>query len=661
MNDEGFLGPDGLDVLRGVLATAQAAMDRAGRLKAVADLLADAEAIQGIGATMADCPFEVEAVLVGLEAVQGLTPSVSRLRSRLREIADETRTTLRLAAREEERALVQLAEHLPAIDIPYRYLLDEAGLQVMDEGSLTRLTHRPILPSCVLTDVETGRRSVEIAWRDEVDWQSRVVPASTAQDVRAFVGLMSDEGAPVAAHNGAALARFIDETVEVNRWRVPREWSTTRMGWLRNGELGFALGDRVIGSQGVRVCLDPEGSEAQTAAALAPRGSESAWIEAVRMVTPYPSVMIALYAAICAPLLAAIPSAPNPIIGWCGETSTGKTTGLRMSASVWGDPAGLIQKWNQTATFLERAATFSNFLPVCCDDTNDVAEAHRDTIPRMLYQWAGGRGRGRATITGTQRTATWRSPLLSTGEASLTSYSQDAGTRSRSLVLSRPPFGDEPQARLVSDLTLACLDHHGHLGPRIVERLLSCRAAWPLIEQRYTARCEALAADATSHATQRLGRIVALLEEARRLGEACGLPAAECDPIGYAWEAARVCGEDSDRPRAALMAVFGWAVAHQSEFWGRHLEDRDGTPRQPPRGWAGKWDRESWDRLAFVPDCLDRILRYHHYDPGAVVPLWEERGWLLTSEGRRTCRVRIDREHTRCVAISREAINTIEG
>jgi hypothetical protein len=528
---------------------------------------------------------------------------------------------------------------------------------------LVRLNHRPILPTRILADIDTRERSLQLEWPGRKGWADRTVKASAVQDPRSFVKLC-DFGAPVAAHNARQLARFIDEVEEHNTDTIPRAWSTSRMGWMRDGDLGFALGTRVIGSNQVLVELDQDGSEAQIADALQPAGSEAEWLAAVRRVSAFPSVMLALYASICAPMLVAIPAAPNAIVGWCGETSTGKTTILRLAASVWGNPdergVGLVQKWNQTPTYLERVATFCTNLPVLLDDTNDVAEKQRDMIPRMLYQFAGGKGRGRGKPDGTRRTESWRSPMLSTGEASLTSYSQDAGTRARTLVLSGPPFGAGSQESVVSDLTLACLEHHGHLGPRLVEHLMGTRRDWPALAERYEARCAEYAALVERTATKRLARVVVLLEFAKELGELYGLPTPECSPIDYAWAAAQACGSETDRPLAALQAVYSWAVAHQSEFWGRHVEGpRDGTPKQPTRGWAGKWPARDWTRLSFVPECLDRVLRYHGYDPGAVIPLWHERGWMATNEDRKTCKTRLDGQNLRCQAIRRAAIDAL--
>jgi len=658
-----------IDCFTKALAEASAGTDRASRTAPISAMMRDSGAMEDLAAAgLAEC----EPYLMELSALPAMSSTASAVR---RAIKDTMRAARSISIAEPGATPdpVRLADHLPPLKIPDRYALRPDGIFVKKETPdgivLARVNRRPLVPSLVLADIDTSERSLQLSWVDRRGWSDRIVPSCDIQDPRAFVRLCNF-GVPVAAHNSRLLAEFVDEVAEYNAETIPRAWATRRMGWMRDGALGFALGHRIIGSDSVRVELDPDGSETQIADALHAEGSEAAWLSAVKRATGHPSAMLALYASVCAPLLVAMPSAPNPIVGWCGETSSGKTTVLRLAASVWGNPdersVGLVQKWNQTPVYLERFAAFCTSLPCCLDDTNDVAEKSRDMIARMIYQFAGGKGRGRGKPDGTRRTESWRAPLLSTGEAALTSYSQDAGARARTLVLFGPPFGAGSQEALVADLTLTCLDNYGHLGPRLVQHMIDTRKDWPGLALRYAAKCDALASTVDSTATKRLAKIVALLDMAKELGESCGLPtpANGCDPIAFAWDAAKSCGSDTDRPRAALVDVYGWAVSHASEFWGRHYTGADGTPARPPsKGWAGQWDKgEDWGRLVFKPECLHGTLRHLRYDPGAVLPLWEERGWLDCNEaGRSTYRVTVEDERVRWIGIKASAIRDVNG
>jgi len=643
--------------LSDAVAAAESAPNRQARFAAVAALMADDDALSAASLLS---PNKILSLLTRLEGVSAMAATAKQLRQAIA----AARPALRVADTGEERPLLQL-DHLPGIHVPPRYVVDDGIHErkaTLDSVDLVRLTHRVILPTLVLADIDTGERSVQLEWQERKGWGSRIVPGSMVQDPRAFVKLR-DAGAPVAAHNAGALARFIDEVEEHNTENIPRAWATCRMGWLRGGDLGFALGHEVIGSDLVQVEFETDGTEIQIADALVSAGTLDGWIRGIELCAPHPLVMLAVYASIAAPMLEAIPQAPNAIIDWSGATSRGKTTALRIAASVWGNPDerafGLVQKWNQTSNFLERIATFCTHMPMLMDDTKDVIPKYRPGIAPMVYQVAGGKGRGRAKATGTQRTASWRTVLLSTGEAPLTSFSQDAGARARVVCLQGQPFGWGDNEPLVLEINESLAANCGHFGRVVVGWLADHRDDWPAIAERYKQLTMIYADQVEASATKRLARIVGLLAIAKEIGERCGLPLPLCDPLASAWEAAQRGGIDTDRPKAALQEVYSWAVSHAAEFWGRHDQGYDGEPtRRPSKGWAGAWDTGEWEMIVFKPECLHSILRHLGYEPAAVLPLWHEREWMKSNEaGRDTYRVSVEGERTRWLAVRRTAID----
>ena len=93
-------------------------------------------------------------------------------------------------------------------------------------------------------------------------------------------------------------------------------------------------------------------------------------------------------------------------------------------------------------------------------------------IGRVLYDVANGRGRGRGSVKGTQRTGSWTTTLLSTGESPAVASTQDGGTRARVMTLWGGPFGEatESSAQLVNELTVNLKQNFGHAGPALVAR-----------------------------------------------------------------------------------------------------------------------------------------------------------------------------------------------
>ena len=107
-----------------------------------------------------------------------------------------------------------------------------------------------------------------------------------------------------------------------------------------------------------------------------------------------------------------------------------------------------------------------------------------------------------------------------------------------------------------------------------------------------------------------------------------------------------------------------WAFSNQEAFWGRHRTDKDGQPIPPSGGWAGKWNREDWQSIAFLPSTLDECLRRLKYHPDAILNGWAELGWLETDSDRKsrvTKRLRINGDAVRVVVVSRVAIEDVEA
>src|SRR5262249_10810955 len=152
----------------------------------------------------------------------------------------------------------------------------------------------------------------------------------------------------------------------------------------------------------------------QIADAYHAAGSMDGWLRAVEAVACYPRALLALYVAFVPPLLLIL-GAPNFIVDWAHRTTTGKTTALRVAASVWGRPAeravdGALGTWDATKVWIERASAVLHGLPLILDDTKRAK--YPQIIAEVLYTATSGRGRGRGNPRSLARTRTWRTVLL---------------------------------------------------------------------------------------------------------------------------------------------------------------------------------------------------------------------------------------------------------
>src|SRR5207249_466503 len=190
------------------------------------------------------------------------------------------------------------------------------------------------------------------------------------------------------------------------------------------------------------------------------------------------------------PPLLPIFRAPNFIVDLANATSTGKTTAARIAASAWGQPDeklpdSVVQSWDSTKVWLERAPSTMPDLPLFLDDTKRAKRPR--LVADTLYAVAQGRGRGRGNVVGLDRVRTWRTVAVSTGEAPATSFTQDGGTRMRCMELRGMPFGrkDDDTRRFVDTLNLAVTRNYGHAGPALVRWLVENPEQWPLLRATY--------------------------------------------------------------------------------------------------------------------------------------------------------------------------------
>ncbi|SCX96070.1 DUF927 domain-containing protein [Nitrosospira sp. Nsp13] len=111
-----------------------------------------------------------------------------------------------------------------------------------------------------------------------------------------------------------------------------------------------------------------------------------------------------------------------------GASSSGKSTALKLAASVWGSPSAYVRLWRGTVNGLEGLATLHNDSLLILDeigqiDPNDAGEA--------AYLLANGQGKVRASRNGLARSSQrWRLLFLSAGEESLSAVMTRAGKQS---------------------------------------------------------------------------------------------------------------------------------------------------------------------------------------------------------------------------------------
>tara|TARA_R100000152_G_C6771115_1_gene197535 strand:- start:484 stop:1923 length:1440 start_codon:yes stop_codon:yes gene_type:complete len=470
---------------------------------------------------------------------------------------------------------------------------------------------------------------------------------------------LADLEAPVNSITSGQVITYLAEFESENSHRFPAIRSASRMGWLPDGS--FILPDvhYTPDDEPTRFALTaPPGLE-QLSKGWGSAGTWNEWCNGVRQICEFPHMMISIYAAAAAPILTVL-RLPGFVVDFSGETSGGKTTALRMAASVWGRPADsyptAMYSWDATKVWIERTTGYLHNLPLILDETKRVR--HPRMIRDVIYDFCQGQGRGRGSVDGTRSMASWRSVLISSGEGAATSFSQDAGTRARVLSLKGKPLGNnaEEGGKISENIQVILSDNYGHLGRRLAHYLVANTANHDQIRQVFKEARDRYSNIAQTAVARRHAAHLAVLEVTAQIVHQLDVPRPLEDPFARLIEAAADAGIDADRPFAAMQDIVSWCAANRTRFWGRH-ESTSFGPRTPGNGWAGAWsDEEGWEFIAITTLTLRQILDELGHHPDEVITRWDERGWLFRGRGRnRTKVVRVDGSPIRCYCIDRRA------
>ena len=259
-----------------------------------------------------------------------------------------------------------------------------------------------------------------------------------------------------------------------------------------------------------------------------------------------------------------------------GDSSTGKTSVLEVSASAWGHGKDYVQTWNTTSNALEGICAEHSDTLLALDEIQEVSGPDLD---RIAYSAMNGQGKIRATRTGlTREPERWRVALLSTGEHSSGAKLAESGIRSKTGQEVRIPdipgsgeqygiFNDLHGAKdgdsFATALRDAASEHYGHAGREMIKIIL----ATPADDLRTKYR-EILTCFQPSNSQQaRVARTFAAVALAGELATSAGL---------VPWQAATQPPDysDSDAVNASVALFNRWREAREdsSSFGSEHAK-----------------------------------------------------------------------------------------
>jgi putative DNA primase/helicase len=210
------------------------------------------------------------------------------------------------------------------------------------------------------------------------------------------------------------LTRYIMDSTPETRARCI--WRT---GWY---EKSFVFPDKTIGEISEQVLYQSE----TIVADYKESGTLQEWQDYVSKLCVGNSRLVLSVSIGFAAILLHLVGHESGGIHFVGESSTGKTTALRVAASVYGG-ADYLNRWRATTNGLEALAAIRSDTLLILDELSQVDPREAGEIAYML---ANGSGKSRANRNGNTRMRhEWRLLFLSAGEIGLAQHLASAGKR----------------------------------------------------------------------------------------------------------------------------------------------------------------------------------------------------------------------------------------
>lgn len=280
----------------------------------------------------------------------------------------------------------------------------------------------PILPVERLINVDTETEKIKLAFFKDNKWQYVTTERSVVANKSNIIQL-SDRGIEVNSENAKEMVSFIADVVSLNAKEIPVNRSTDRLGWIEN-EFAPYVDD---------LKYDGDIAFKDVYASIKEVGDYKEWIKVCRDVRKESKIAHLLLASSFASVLNEILGVLPFVVHVWGGTGTGKTVGLMLAMSVWGNPevGKLVRTLNATQVALARYASFVHDIPFAGDELQTIKNRWDSFDNLVMYLTEGvDRGRGKA-YGGIELLKEWNCCFLFTGEEPITKTTSGGGVKNR--------------------------------------------------------------------------------------------------------------------------------------------------------------------------------------------------------------------------------------
>ena len=289
------------------------------------------------------------------------------------------------------------------------WICDARGVRIELNGERKWACLHPIMPTALLTNLNSGTEKVKVAYCVGTYWKTAVFDRKTLSSASKIIDL-SDFGIAASSENASLLVKYFLTVIQSNIERLPQLKSVTALGWTSDGEfVPYAK----------NIEFDGEKDFITRYKSVTTKGDLNTWFDCIadnvfknQSAVSKTVIFASLASALVKPL-----GANNFWIHVWGTTGTGKTVLERCAASVWGNPTvgKFITSFNSTVVGNERGAAFCGSLPYIIDELQ-IIDSRKD-MDSLIYMLTEGCGRSRGNKSGgLDYVLRWKNCVISSGE-----------------------------------------------------------------------------------------------------------------------------------------------------------------------------------------------------------------------------------------------------
>jgi hypothetical protein len=331
-------------------------------------------------------------------------------------------------------------------------------------GEKERICPHAIMPVERLVNIDTGEERLKLAYNKGFGWRTLVADKAVTSSAQKIISLAS-HGIAVNSETARPMVRYLADLENENMMSIPERHSVGRLGYIR----GHGFSPYVAGLE-----FDGDANFRHMFRAVQSRGLVSSWLSAAQYMRRHSdAAKILLAASFASALVEPMGALPFFCHVWGIDSGTGKTVGLMLAASVWGNPAigEYIQTFNGTVVGHEKTAAFLNNLPLILDELQ-LSRDGRGNLNFDVYKLAQGVGRTRGNRNGgVDMTPRWANCIITSGESPIVDQHAGAGAVNRVISVEVEAVNPVVTADSGNSLATTMRENYGFAGYTFVQEL----------------------------------------------------------------------------------------------------------------------------------------------------------------------------------------------